>query len=134
MVTSCSVNLRIACSLYFFQLYGYVPYVLIVFMKYYWPCCKYYWPCCFDLVFINFGPKKMSLIFPRKGGRGCPMSPPSLESQGCHSIPPYYLLSCSSAYSQYSFCLVFICLLAHFLDFFSGKFFNIFREEKGFSE
>ena len=29
--------------------------------------------------------------------RGCLMSPPCLESQGCHLIPLCYLLSCSSA-------------------------------------
>ena len=34
---------------------------------------------------------------PPKGGRGCLMSPPCLESQGCHLIPLCYLLSCSSA-------------------------------------
>ena len=34
---------------------------------------------------------------PLKGGRGCLMSPPCLESQGCHLIPLYSLLSCSSA-------------------------------------
>ena len=34
---------------------------------------------------------------PPKGGRGCLMSPPCLESQGCHLIPRCYLLSCSSA-------------------------------------
>ena len=34
---------------------------------------------------------------PPKGGRGCLMSPPCLESQGCHLIPLFYLLSCSSA-------------------------------------
>ena len=32
-----------------------------------------------------------------KGGRGCLMSPPCLESQGCHLIPLCFLLSCSSA-------------------------------------
>ena len=32
-----------------------------------------------------------------KGGWGCVMSPPCLESQGCHLIPLCYLLSCSSA-------------------------------------
>ena len=36
-------------------------------------------------------------IWPPKGGRGCLMSPPCLESQGCHLIPLCYLLSCSSA-------------------------------------
>ena len=34
---------------------------------------------------------------PLKGGRGCLMSPPCLESQGCHLIPLCYRLSCSSA-------------------------------------
>ena len=33
---------------------------------------------------------------PPKGGRGCIMSPPCLESEGCHLIPLCYLLSCSS--------------------------------------
>ena len=36
-------------------------------------------------------------LLPPKGGRGCLMSPPCLESQGCHLIPLCYLLSCSSA-------------------------------------
>ena len=40
------------------------------------------------------------------------------ESQGCHLIPPCYLLSCSSAQSCYPFCLIFFCLLA-----FSSKLF-----------
>ena len=34
---------------------------------------------------------------PPKGGPGCLMSPPCLESQGCHLIPLCYRLSCSSA-------------------------------------
>ena len=38
-----------------------------------------------------------SLPVPPKGGRGCLMSPPCLESQGCYLIPLCYLLSCSSA-------------------------------------
>ena len=37
------------------------------------------------------------IFWPPKGGRGCLMSPPCLESQGCHLIPLCYLLSCSSA-------------------------------------
>ena len=40
------------------------------------------------------------------------MSPPCLESQGCHLIPLCYLLSCSSALSCYPFCLIVFCLLA----------------------
>ena len=40
------------------------------------------------------------------------MSPPCLESQGCHLIPLSSLLSCSSAQSCYPFCLIFFCLLA----------------------
>ena len=39
---------------------------------------------------------RFSLMSPPKGGRGCLMSPPCLESQGCHLIPLCYLLSCSS--------------------------------------
>ena len=35
-------------------------------------------------------------------GRGCLMPPPCLESQGCHLISLYYLLSCSSAPSCHS--------------------------------
>ena len=38
---------------------------------------------------------------------GCLMSSPCLESQGCHLIPLYHLLSCSSAESCYSFCFIF---------------------------
>ena len=54
---------------------------------------------------------------PQKGGRGCLMSPPCLESQGCHLISLCYLLSCSAAKSCYPFCLIiiiffFFCLLA----------------------
>ena len=38
----------------------------------------------------------LGFVWPPKGGRGCLMSPPCLESQGCHLIPLCYLLSCSS--------------------------------------
>ena len=50
-----------------------------------------------------------------KGGLGCLMSPLCLESQGCHLIPLYYLLSSSSALSRHSFCHIsfFSCLLVH---------------------
>ena len=38
------------------------------------------------------------MIRSRKGRLGmCDVSPPCLESQGCHLIPLYYPLSCSSA-------------------------------------
>ena len=37
-----------------------------------------------------------------KGAWACLMSPPYLERQGCHLIPLYYLLSCSSAESSVS--------------------------------
>ena len=46
--------------------------------------------------------------YPPRGGLGYPPFP-SLESQGCHLIPLYHLLSCSSAKSSYPFCL--ICFL-----------------------
>ena len=45
-----------------------------------------------------------------KGGWGClnsDVSPPCVESQGCHLSPLFFLLSCSSAHSHCSFCLVF---------------------------
>ena len=48
-----------------------------------------------------------------KGGRGYLMSSPRLESQGCHLIPLYYLLSSSSAEPRCSFCLVLSLLLVH---------------------
>ena len=41
--------------------------------------------------------RKMAYSWPPKGGQGCLMSPPCLESWGCHLIPLYYLFSCSSA-------------------------------------
>ena len=41
-----------------------------------------------------------------KGGWGYLMSPPCLESQSSHLIPFYYLLSCASAHSYCSFCLL----------------------------
>ena len=51
--------------------------------------------------------RQRSLRNTPKGGRGCLMSPPCPESRGCHLIPFHYLLSCSSAQSCYSFCLIF---------------------------
>ena len=68
------------------------------------PCLQF---CSHDfqsLMFIFF--------YPPKGGQGCLMSPPCLESQGCHLIPRCCLLSCSSAQSCYPFCLIIFCLLA----------------------
>ena len=46
------------------------------------------------------------------------MSPPCLESQGCHLIPLCYLLSCSSAQSCYPFCLIFSACRPFLLNFF----------------
>ena len=64
---------------------------------------------CSVLCFSNLFSNVSSL----KGGRGCLMSPPCLEFHGRHLIPLYGLLSCSSAYSPRSFCLLFVfCLLA----------------------
>ena len=54
--------------------------------------------------------KVMPLLFSAyspQGGRGCLMPRPCLESQGCHLFPLYYLLSCSSVESCYSFCRIF---------------------------
>ena len=50
----------------------------------------------FDLLHVCLCPLT-SILYPLKGGRGCLMSPPCLESQGCHLIPLCCLLSCSSA-------------------------------------
>ena len=72
--------------------------------------------------------KKCIVSVPPKGGQGCLMSPPCLESQGCHLIPLCYLLSCSSAQSFYSLCLIFFCLLVRSseLFFFSPENSSIF--------
>ena len=43
--------------------------------------------------------------------------PPCLESQGCHLIPLCHLLSCSSAWSCCSFCLVFSACWSVLLNF-----------------
>ena len=50
-----------------------------------------------NAVLFNASRKHYLSLSPPKGGRGCLMSPPCLESQGCHLIPLCYLLSCSSA-------------------------------------
>ena len=50
--------------------------------------------CCWRCIWIY-------LQGPQRKARGCLMSPPSLESQGCHLIPLCYLFSCSSALSCY---------------------------------
>ena len=77
----------------------------------------------------------LSSHLPLKGCWVCLMSSPCLESQSCHLIPLYYLLSCSSADYHCSFCLVFTLLLTNPPDvFFSPptKFINIFPLEIGF--
>ena len=75
--------------------------------------------CKTPLLFTgNVGPHIVGEC-PSKGGRRCLMSSPCLESQGCHLIPLYYLLSCSSASSYYSFCLIFFsACLSILLNFF----------------
>ena len=65
-----------------------------------------------DLSLWSIKPVSLLYLCPLKGGRECPMSSPCLESQGCHLIPLYYLLSCFSAWSCYSFCLFFFFLLS----------------------
>ena len=44
--------------------------------------------CIQGLVFVLF-----CFVWPPKGGRGCLMSSPCLESQGCHLIPLSFFLS-----------------------------------------
>ena len=67
-----------------------------------------------------------------KGGRGCLMSPPCLESRGCHLIPLCYLLSCSSAQSCYPFCLIVFCLLALSSKLFPENFSIFFVKRQAF--
>ena len=55
---------------------------------------------------------------PWKRALGCLMSPPCLQSQGCHLIPLCYLLSCFSAWSCYPFYLIFSCLLVRSSELF----------------
>ena len=43
------------------------------------------------------------IISPPKGGQGCLRYPSCLESQGCHRIPIFQLLSCFSTQSSRSF-------------------------------
>ena len=54
-----------------------------------------------------------------------------LDSQDCHLIPLYYILSYSSAESCYSFCLIFFYLLAHSPDFVSPENSSIFFVKRG---
>ena len=62
----------------------------------------------FPLLHIRYGfHSSFPLLQAPKGSRGCLMSPLCLESQECHLIPLYYLLSCASAKSYYSFCPIF---------------------------
>ena len=74
-----------------------------------------------------FAEKLVHCVQPLKGGHGCLMSAPCLESQGCHLIPLCYLLS--------FFCLALLVLLflsylflpaGSFFLTLSRKFFNIF--------
>ena len=57
---------------------------------------------------------------------------PCMESQGCHLIPLYYLLSCSSVWSCYSFCRIFLLPVGPFSGTFSRKFFQYFLRDRLF--
>ena len=59
------------------------------------------------------------------------MSSSCLESQVCHLVPLYCLLSCSSAEYCYCFCLIFLLPAYPFCWLFSRKFLNIFVQ-RGF--
>ena len=59
--------------------------------------------------------------------------PPCLESQRCHLILLYYLLSCASACSlALSVQSLFYCLLAHFSDFIPENSSIFFIKRKAF--
>ena len=57
---------------------------------------------------LLFATSPPSLLPALKGGQGCLMFIPCLESQGCHLIPLSYLLSCFSAL------VLFLFLSCHF--------------------
>ena len=73
-----------------------------------------------------------SVVIPPKGGRGCLMSPPCLESQGCHLIPLCYLLSCSSAQSCYLPVLSFSGCWPFLLNFFPENSSILFVKRQAF--
>ena len=75
----------------------------------------------------------ISVVSPSKGGRGCLMSPPCLESQDCHLIPLCYLLSCSSAQSCYPFYLILFCLLVLSSELFPENSSIFFVKRQAFS-
>ena len=66
-----------------------------------------------------------------KGGQGCLITPPCLESQGCHLIPLYCLLSRFSASSSYSFRCISFLPTGPCCRTFLRKFFNIFHYDIG---
>ena len=69
---------------------------------------------------------------PPKGGRGCLMCPPCLESQCCHLIPLFIIASLLLLPSPVTLSVLsfFFCLLAHSPDFKKKKkIFRIFRQE-----
>ena len=63
-------------------------------------------------------------LYPWMGGRGCLMSHPSPESQGCHLIPLYYLLSLVLLPSPINSFLSFFLPAGPFSWTLSRKFFN----------
>ena len=60
----------------------------------------------------------LSQSYPLKGSWGCLMSPPRLESQGCHLISLYYLLSFLLPSPATLFIWSFFCLLVHSSELF----------------
>ena len=55
-----------------------------------------------------------------KGGWGCLMSLPCVESKGCHWVPLSYLLSCFSARPCLSFCLALFQVMVQSPDVFQN--------------
>ena len=66
------------------------------------------------------------VIARREAGMFWCLPPPGLESRGCHLISSFYLLSCCSAYSCCSFCLLLFLLFGPVSCQLSGHFLNIF--------
>ena len=122
-----------------------VVYILAVVLAFsiFWLCCfmfSIFWLCClcsvfcilclWYFVFCSFWLWCFVFfifwLWAPKEGRGCLMFPSCLESQSCHQIPLFYLLSRSSTYSFCSLCLILFQLMTQSPDFFPKKM-SIFR-------
>ena len=109
--------------------FGFLCVCVVVFLFFSWPCGLSSYRCLiFRIYKHNMAPGYISAVLwvhlqsgicfsTLKGGWGCLMSLTFLESQGCHLIPLSCLLSCFSASSSCSFCLIVCLLMVHSPDF-----------------